>query len=187
MRFSTLSLLCVVGSAFAAPTAPQDTQDTKEIERVLGTVTQGLLKLNDGFATRYRPQRGDVNGAKQYVENLLRLDAQVVEAISRGEQDIKRMQGAWFYEGVNLAAPLLNLQNGVTAVVEGWMEIKPIVDQAQKKREVIDALIRDERAAAWLADAIVSKVPAGSFFGTWGKTTFTSIIERGVSLYRNSR
>jgi hypothetical protein len=187
MRFSTLSLFCVVGSALAAPIAPASPQDTREIERVLSSVTQSLLRLNDAFATRYRPGRGDVNGARGYIDNLLRLDSEVNDELNRGEQTIKRAPSAWFLEGMTLASPLSNLQNGVTAIVEGWVEVKYLVDLAQKKREVIDALVRDQRAAGWLADAIVAKVPVGTIFGPWGKTTFQTIIERGITLYRNSR
>jgi len=184
MRFSTLGLFCVVGSAFAAPIAPQD---TREIEKVLASITTSLLKLNDGFATRFRPQRGDVNGSVRFVDGLLRLDSQVYDELSRGEQSIKKMQPAGPLEGINLAAPLMNLQNGVTAIVQGWVEIKPIVDLAQRKREVIDALVRNERAASWLGDSIISKVPVGTLFGPWGKSTFTNILERGISVYRNGR
>jgi len=184
MRFSTLSLFCVVGSALAAPIAPQDTQDTKEIEKVLSSVTNLLLRLNDAFAIRYRPNRGDANGARQYVDSLLRMDAAVYEEMGRGEQTIKRMPSASLLDGFNLAAPLLNLQNGVSAIIDGWIEVKPIVDLAQRKRDVIEALFRNERAANWLGDAIVAKVPAGTIFGSWGKSTFTNLIERGINAYR---
>ena len=179
MRFTTLSLLCLVSNALAAPIATESTSSA--IERSMKNVIQSLNGLTDALKSiNPRMSSEDVISRWPRVEKACH---DVSDLLSTDARNIRMGQKIAVTDSTNLLQPIDQMSQATQRTVDQWIAIKPAIN-ARDRKGVVGTLKHHESTANEYADAIMSvqstlSQPAGKFFGS----RVTTQIEKAISAY----
>lgn len=191
MKFATLSFIAFAGVALAAPVERLSStlvaRDIRKIEEAITLVHTSIGHLCGDLNNRQnRPRQGDLQAADRFVRNLLDTNTRVLRDIQNSDNAIFRdPHTVALYEVLQLQNHLNGLKTETDKCVQGWLDIKPIVDAVRLTRNVHDALQNVEKSTGSFADSVVKKLPTGTgLLGNIGRQAFVSSIDRAVQAYR---
>jgi hypothetical protein len=186
MLFSHVSVLCLIGSALAAPAAQWGATPVSKV-----SVTDTIKKISEKLdrldkALKSRPSGGDFNRAKTTTENLLYLTRDVIEESRSGSRAIRAGPSINYVESLTIGTSLTSMSTTLQSTTTQWIGSKQMVLAAGLKNEVYNTLLDASDAITVFSDTLISKLPPGT--GTLGQMTkaqFVTIIELGVKEYRS--
>jgi hypothetical protein len=184
MRFSTVSLLTLVGGAIAAP-AILEPRDDKIIRYNTKRIYTVLQSLDTAFGKKPR-SNADLNTIDRYLNNVLNLQSTLVVELRAGADDIRGSRAkVTAFEAVGLAPTLSDHDRLTTDVVNGWIDIKPLAFKAKRQPEILSSLISAQIELNYFSDAMISQLPTGSItIGTNLKSRISKELDRAIKEYR---
>lgn len=186
MLFSHVSVLCLLGSAIAAPAAQWSTKPSATV-----SVTDSIKKMSDKLnkldkALKARPSGGNVEKAKTTTNNLLSLTKDAIEETRHGSRLIREGPSVGYFESLAIATELNGVASTLGSTTTQWIASKPMVLAAGLKKEVYEILVDASDAISVFSDTLINKLPLGT--GTLGQLTkaqFVAIVEPSLREYRS--
>jgi hypothetical protein len=185
MRFSTISILTLVGSAIAAPvvlTARDDSALKYNINRI-----NSVLTSIDSALSRKPRSTSDRAGSESYAYTLISRQQSLNKELRDSTDDLRRSRKTLtLVEAVALQSVVNNQEKTVNKVVKGWIDAKPYVQTANRVREVRAALQDGQREFDYFSDAVISVLPTTGVTSTLGqglKSRFNAANERAIRVY----
>jgi hypothetical protein len=185
MRFTFLSVACLLGSAIAAP-VPVDLApaSTAVVDNALRSVANALGALDN--AMRSRPPGGSAEEASRITDYLLGLSNNAISQLRNGANDVRSRQanlGAW--EGLTLVPTLTSMTAQLQSVMNGWTDSKAMVIAAGRYDQALSVLYEAADRTNIFADSIINKLPWGeqTLGGTY-KSQFTRIFDNTIMIWQ---
>jgi hypothetical protein len=184
MRFSSISLLTLVGSAIAAP-AILEPRDDSIVRYNIKRVYTLLQSLDTNFNKKPRTN-ANVNTIDGFVNNVLSIQSSLISELRAGADDIRRSRAkVTTLEAVGLTPTLSDHDRLTTDVVNGWIDIKPLVIKVRRQPEVLSSLISAQIELNNFSDAMIVSLPSGSqTFGTSLKSRLSTNLDRAIREFR---
>jgi hypothetical protein len=184
MRFSAVSLLTLVGSAIAAP-AILEPRDDKIIRYNTKRIYTVLQSLDGSFVNKPRTN-ADVRTIDNYLDKILNIQNTLVGELRAGADDIRRSRAkVTTFEAVGLTPTLSDHDRLTSDVVNGWIDIKPLVAKVRRQPEILSSLISAQIELDNFSDAMIVSLPSGSqSFGKSLKSRLSANLDRAIKEYR---
>lgn len=144
-----------------------------------------LSTLEGKFAKKPRLS-ADVRTATTFVEDVLRINANIVTELRAGADDMRRSKAkVSATETVALQPTFMGNDRLNSDVANGWIDVKRLVSTAKMESRVLDSLIAAQREFNNFGDALIVSLPSISqSFGASIKARFNNNLDRAVREYR---
>jgi len=140
------------------------------------------IKRLDNDLKAVRPKQAEPKGQ---INNLLADDWEITNELKLSAQEIRRAASITAVESVTMITSVRKLSPLTQSVVDGWIDAKPMVKNAGRTRDVLNALLNASDAMAEFSDAIVSRLPKlEQALGTAYKSQMSSIVDGAIDEYR---
>jgi hypothetical protein len=185
MRFTFLSVACLLGSAITAPIpVEQAASSTAVVDSALRGVANALRDLDS--AMRSRPPGGSAEEASRITDYLLNLSNNAIIQLRNGANDVRsRQANLGALEGLSLTPTLNTMTSQLQNVMSGWTDSKAMVIAAGKYDVTLSTLYEAADRTVIFADSIINKLPWGeqTLGGTY-KTQFTKIFDNTIKVWQ---
>jgi hypothetical protein len=180
MLFTSLSLICLVSSAFAAPTPNTNivARDTRVIEKSIANV-QASLRATDSAV------RSLSNNAAGNAQLVLQRGNELTTSLKQEASAIRNGPAVDFLEATMLLGAVEVLAQASESTVRSWLSVKRQVVQTKGQDAVLRILRENEVAAEEFTDAMVLKMPElAKYIGRAYGTRVKSAIQNAINGYR---
>jgi hypothetical protein len=181
MRFNVLTVALFLGSTLAFP-LNHEKRDLRIIESSVKQVDAALSKLDN--ALRGAKPTSDPKDQQSYIRWLLDLDNQVQSAMTFGSGEVRRAPNINELEAARLAFVMDPVLRETRSTMNGWTNIKRIVQSAGMVAVVRDQLSKGAIQSSGFADAIISRLPViNRGIGQTFKSSIMSPIDSTIRGY----
>jgi hypothetical protein len=184
MRFSTVSIVYLIGGALAAPLlSPRD--DTV-IKYNINRVGVALNSLESTLARRKPRPRDDRASVDAYFIAALAANDRVVSELRAGSQDIRRSRNKLSeYESATLSVSLMGQETTLQKIVNHWLDVKRDARDVNRDRDVLDGLQRAQDEQNHFSDSLIEKLNLiNQALGKNAKSKISGHIEKGIKEYK---
>jgi hypothetical protein len=185
MRFSTLSILTLVGSTIAIPVVLV-ARDDAVLKYNLNRIDAVLQTIDSALSRRPR-STSDRTGSEDYAYTITARQKALNKELRDGADDIRRSRKTLtLLEAVGIQTTINNQERVVNRIVKGWIDAKPYVQTANRVREVRAALLDGQREFDYFSDAMISVLPTTGVSSTLGatlKSKFNAANDKAIRAY----
>jgi methyl-accepting chemotaxis protein len=184
MRFSTLSILAIVGTSFSRPLLlPRD--DTL-IKYNINRVGQELTLLEKSLSSRKPRPRDGLDSVRSFFNAALDNHEHLIKEVRDSADDIRRSRAKpTELEASALGVTLLGWESTQSKVVDHWISVKRDAQDVRMVSTVYDSLQRALVEQTAFADAILEKLSGSNkALAKTMKRRVTSNVNKAIKEYR---